>query len=229
MTARSTVEAAFSELEMLKLWRGLYMCMWHSDKPLVQEELAENLASFVHVLVRREVVFLFIKSFFSIMSREWLSIDRLRLDKFYMLIRRMIRHSFQFLLDNEWDRGLVNSLVQLLSDGPLNPDLSKVCSGVQLHVVEVYLPELLTVGANSVPAECSLLLLQPCCHLLANTRDPVTVQVIEANVLGQLVVGRKAEKLKVDVCVMSERLLQLAVSRDTLGRNRKTLYTLRQR
>ena len=27
---------------------------------------------------------------------------------------------------------------------------AQVCSGVQLHVVEVYLPELLTVGANSV-------------------------------------------------------------------------------
>lgn len=27
---------AFDELEMLKLWKGLYLTMWHSDKPLVQ-------------------------------------------------------------------------------------------------------------------------------------------------------------------------------------------------
>ncbi len=26
----------FSELEFLKLWKGLHTCMWHSDKPLVQ-------------------------------------------------------------------------------------------------------------------------------------------------------------------------------------------------
>lgn len=74
---------AFTELEMMKLWKGLYMCMWHSDKPLVQvraavqcvggggvglgvmgvcctlchpypqEELAENIASFVHILQNR--------------------------------------------------------------------------------------------------------------------------------------------------------------------------------
>ena len=26
----------FTELEFLKLWKGLFVCMWHSDKPLVQ-------------------------------------------------------------------------------------------------------------------------------------------------------------------------------------------------
>ena len=30
---------AFDELEMLKLWKGLYLTMWHSDKPLVQVDL----------------------------------------------------------------------------------------------------------------------------------------------------------------------------------------------
>ena len=25
-----------TELELLKLWKGLFVCMWHSDKPLVQ-------------------------------------------------------------------------------------------------------------------------------------------------------------------------------------------------
>ena len=31
---------AFTELEMMKLWKGLYVCMWHSDKPLVQVRAA---------------------------------------------------------------------------------------------------------------------------------------------------------------------------------------------
>ena len=31
---------AFDELEMLKLWKGLYLTMWHSDKPLVQVGLS---------------------------------------------------------------------------------------------------------------------------------------------------------------------------------------------
>ena len=75
----------------------------------------------------------------------------------------------------------------------------QTCSGIQLHMVEIYLPELLTVAANAVcilvcshllsvvcvmslntillrqvPAQCSLRLLQPCCQLLANTKEYVT-------------------------------------------------------
>lgn len=32
-----------SELDNCKLWRGLFFCMWMSDKPLVQEELADQI------------------------------------------------------------------------------------------------------------------------------------------------------------------------------------------
>merc|ERR1719429_1035925 len=34
-------------MEMMRLWKGLYYCFWMSDKPLVQEDLAENISSFV--------------------------------------------------------------------------------------------------------------------------------------------------------------------------------------
>ena len=33
-----------SPVELLKLWRGLFYCMWMADKPLVQEDLARKLA-----------------------------------------------------------------------------------------------------------------------------------------------------------------------------------------
>lgn len=33
--------------DLLKLWKGLFYCMWMSDKPLVQEELARKLAGLV--------------------------------------------------------------------------------------------------------------------------------------------------------------------------------------
>ena len=29
---------------MLRIWKGLFYCLWMSDKPLVQEELAKNIA-----------------------------------------------------------------------------------------------------------------------------------------------------------------------------------------
>ena len=38
--------------EILRIWKGLHYCFWMSDKPLVQEELAETISSFVHCFTR---------------------------------------------------------------------------------------------------------------------------------------------------------------------------------
>ena len=42
--SRETKEGQLSELDMAKIWRGLFFCMWHSDGPFVQDALAEKLA-----------------------------------------------------------------------------------------------------------------------------------------------------------------------------------------
>ena len=34
--SHAVLRVGFTELQMMKLWRGLHVCMWHSDKPLVQ-------------------------------------------------------------------------------------------------------------------------------------------------------------------------------------------------
>jgi hypothetical protein len=36
------VRSANTEQELLKLWKGLFYCMWMSDKPLVQDDLARS-------------------------------------------------------------------------------------------------------------------------------------------------------------------------------------------
>uniref|UniRef100_T1JIM9 Uncharacterized protein n=1 Tax=Strigamia maritima TaxID=126957 RepID=T1JIM9_STRMM len=40
---RSARKNGFKKDEMLKLWKGLFYCMWMSDKPLVQEDLATSI------------------------------------------------------------------------------------------------------------------------------------------------------------------------------------------
>ena len=67
----------FDELELLKLWKGLFYCMWMSDKPRVQQHLARDLAGLVDV-VREPVVLGFLDAFWRTMSREWVGIDVLR-------------------------------------------------------------------------------------------------------------------------------------------------------
>lgn len=67
--------------DMLKIWKGLFYCMWMSDKMAVQQELATNLASLVHDCSDASNAFVFLSAFYSTMMREWTQIDRLRLDK----------------------------------------------------------------------------------------------------------------------------------------------------
>ena len=35
------------ELDLAKIWKALFYCMWHADKPTVQNELAERLGAMV--------------------------------------------------------------------------------------------------------------------------------------------------------------------------------------
>ena len=37
-----------AELALLKVWKGLFYCMWMADKVPIQNELAENLAEQLH-------------------------------------------------------------------------------------------------------------------------------------------------------------------------------------
>ena len=67
---------AFSEAEMMRLWKGLYYCFWMSDKPLVQEELAESISSFIKCFHSQDSSLLFIQSFLQTFGREWFGIDR---------------------------------------------------------------------------------------------------------------------------------------------------------
>ena len=48
MSDAADLKPTFNRSEMLRLWKGLHYCFWMSDKPLVQEELAEKIASLIH-------------------------------------------------------------------------------------------------------------------------------------------------------------------------------------
>lgn len=36
------------ELDLMKIWKGLFYCLWMSDKAPVQEELASSISKLVH-------------------------------------------------------------------------------------------------------------------------------------------------------------------------------------
>jgi ribosomal RNA-processing protein 1 len=85
----SSLFPEFTNNDFLRLWKGLYYCMWMSDKPLVQEELAEDLGSLVHCFPDVKVGIQFFRNFLETMCLEWFGIDQWRIDKFMMVSNRI--------------------------------------------------------------------------------------------------------------------------------------------
>lgn len=76
---------AFSDADFLRVWKGLFYCMWMSDKPLIQEKLAEDLGGLLHCFDKPEIGIHFYGGFLATMNFEWFGIDQWRIDKFMMV------------------------------------------------------------------------------------------------------------------------------------------------
>merc|ERR1712029_1154330 len=157
--------------EILRLWKGLYYCFWMSDKPLVQEELAESISSFIKCFHSQDSSLLFIQSFFQTFGREWFGIDRWRTDKFMMFTRRFLRSSFKYLADKDWDEDLTKQLVEILkNDLVLSPD-SKTNIGFRLHVTDVYLEELAKVAHDKLNRDILEMIIDPFFEAIKNSQE----------------------------------------------------------
>ncbi|NXK39242.1 RRP1B protein, partial [Piprites chloris] len=176
----------FSQEELLKIWKGLFYCMWMQDKPLLQEELAANISQLIHVFQNAEARHLFLQTFWQTMSREWSGIDNLRLDKYYMLMRLILRQSFEVLKRNEWDESLVEPLLQLLMKEVMDPD-SNSPSGIKLHFIDIYLDELAKVGAKELTADQNLKFIEPFCRLAAKSKDRCLLHAVATGIFELIV------------------------------------------
>ncbi|PYH99375.1 putative ribosomal RNA processing protein [Aspergillus ellipticus CBS 707.79] len=74
-------------IELLKLWKGLFFCFYHSDRPLTQQALARTLSYSLVPTLPRSTVHRFLRAFWITIGRDFHSLDRLRLDKYLFLIR----------------------------------------------------------------------------------------------------------------------------------------------
>ncbi|NWW39834.1 RRP1B protein, partial [Panurus biarmicus] len=176
----------FSQEELLKIWKGLFYCMWMQDKPLLQEELAANISQLIHVFQNTEARHLFIQTFWQTMNREWNGIDNLRLDKYYMLMRLILRQSFEVLKRSEWDEGLTEPLLQLLMKEILDAD-SNSPTGIKFHFIDIYLDELAKVGAKELTADQNLKFIEPFCKIAAKAKDRRVLHAVATGVFEMIV------------------------------------------
>ncbi|KAI8615827.1 nucleolar protein,Nop52-domain-containing protein [Chytriomyces sp. MP71] len=167
---------ALTPKTMLGLWKGMFYCYWMSDKPLVQHELAERLAGLAISLEDSSKSLLYINGFWSILVREWFGIDRLRLDKFYNLIRNFHRAAFAFLEKNSWEASLVEEYVGMLEEGVLSVNNIRVPDSLRYHTCEVYLEELNKGVMDDIPNDIVLLLLRPFKTCLATSTNNILLE-----------------------------------------------------
>ncbi|KAH6631420.1 nucleolar protein,Nop52-domain-containing protein [Chaetomium tenue] len=127
------VASALTPLDVLKLWKGLFYALWMCDRAIPQQNLCAELADLIYVLPREAVV-PWMRGFWATMAREWTSIDVLRMEKFLLLVRRVVGAGFKWMRKgsggegskkkgnkegSNWDASKVDDVMGLLGEWPL--------------------------------------------------------------------------------------------------------------
>ncbi|KAK8683992.1 hypothetical protein V6N13_040030 [Hibiscus sabdariffa] len=237
-------QSEVSDEEMKKLWKGLFYCVWHADKMPAQFDLIEKLSS---VLLKLEpgLSLRYFSVFLLTMRREWTGIDKLRLDKFYLLIRRFLNRFFVMLKKSSWDLEFMRRSIRVLVDGTFLADDKFQGNGVNYHIASVFLEEIRPF--LPLRKEIVEVLLEPFVGILGKVGDRVLVGKIRSNVFDVFVkTGRRFLDLKRpggevddvdDVVVLgtislvmgfSTKFYELGSSVDCCQGNRKTVLALHE-
>lgn len=103
------------------------------DRAIPQQTLCNELADLVYILPR-DAVAPWLRGFWATMAREWTGIDVLRMEKFLLLVRRVVGAGFKWMRKDNggekggkkgpkegssaWDASKVDSMVGLLGEWP---------------------------------------------------------------------------------------------------------------
>ncbi|RZS15993.1 hypothetical protein BHM03_00047925 [Ensete ventricosum] len=237
---------AVSDADLAKIWKGLFYCVWHADKLPVQVDLAGRLATLLESLAA-PLAARYFEAFVVTIRREWGGIDFLRLDKFYLLIRKFLRHAFLLLRMNAWNPDLVVRMIGILSEKSLLAVDRYPANGVNYHVTEVFLDEI----KDLLPVDLEILdsVLKPFILVMGKSSDKVLVNKIKVNIFDRLLDnGRKLLSIEkagnhVDSVCEVDRLGNFALllqfakmffdsasasASETLQGNRKILFGLHE-
>ncbi|KAH8236001.1 hypothetical protein KR032_012238, partial [Drosophila birchii] len=175
----------FNEEDLKRIWKGLYYTMWKSDKPIVQEELAERLAHMVDSFGGNTTCSLaYFSAFMRTMSEEFSGIDQWRMDKFLMLVRRMLRHTLRLLKQNTWSVKLINAFNH-------NMQQSVLCEtpqshGLTMHYLDIFIEELAKMSDGDITAAQVNIFLRPFVTYMAMQSDAQLVDQCRTRVLYHL-------------------------------------------
>ncbi|KAJ5682249.1 hypothetical protein N7462_005414 [Penicillium macrosclerotiorum] len=92
-------------VDLLKLWKGIFFCFYHSDRPLTQQALARALSYTLVPSLPHATLHRFLRAFWITIGRDFHSLDRLRLDKYLLLIRCYVGVAFGLFLKGPAENG----------------------------------------------------------------------------------------------------------------------------
>lgn len=230
------------EADLKKLWKGLFYCMWHTDKAAAQADLARSFAALLQPLSLQGAA-AFFAAFLVTIRREWAGLDRLRMDKFYDLIRQMVASILGYLDKHRWQDDAVQLFMQQLRHGTLLAGDNFAALGVNLHLADIYVDELLRHAlqrGGALPPEHVPSLLDPFIGALAEASAMPLLRRVHLEVFGKVlhlqrvgagppaaVGGRSTPPSPLaaaDLAPVAARLFELAAAPQTAARNRKLLY-----
>ncbi|KAI3929249.1 hypothetical protein MKX01_006485 [Papaver californicum] len=237
-----------SDEQMRKIWKGLFYCVWHSDKQQVQLELINNLSSLLVTFDDLNLSVQYFEVFLITMRREWSGIDYLRLDKFYLLIRKFLHQFFNLLKKNGWDIELMERLMGVLEVKTLFSVDGYPAHGVNYHFSEIFFEELKAFVPFSLDVFKFDVLIKPFLLVLKKSTDKILLSKIKTSMSEFLLRNGKkllefkkssdsSENVEADVeffgtialtFSLSAKLFVLGSSEDCLQGNRKVLFGLHE-
>ncbi|TPX41314.1 hypothetical protein SeMB42_g05615 [Synchytrium endobioticum] len=195
LVCRLKQKSSITNIELLKLWRAIFFCFWHSDKRPAQEHLATKLASLMHEL-DDALAWRFYETFWVTILNAWSSIDRLRLDKYYYLLRLFHRNALQWLSQHEWSEEWLIKMLNVLSEGPLHPTNMKVPDSLRYHSAEVFFEELENALEGSkckrLSSQVLYKLVTPFIRLMSKTRNPIVCKYVRQGIIEPILAKRYA-------------------------------------
>lgn len=150
----------------------------------------------------------FLETFWDTIVSEWSGLDKHRIDKFYLLVRRFVASGFQLLAEEGWNLVAAQRFGQILGKfdrGVLSTNDPRVSDSLTYHLSDIYLDELEKViesvhdsqqdaeeeegegeGEEDLPLVPTLELLKPFVDALATAKSKAMYERIWSNVFEPL-------------------------------------------
>lgn len=198
----SSIDSRLDTLSMAKLYKGLFYCYWMSDKPLIQQQLANELSDLCLVyrpnplsttsksLAQLQITkggLQFWKGFWVAIRAEWHGIDRHRIDKYLLLCRRFLGSGLRLLQRVDWNKKAIEEWSEILQETVLNVTDPTNPMSLAYHFCDIFLEELdktlqpVASSSNESEPEVEILpapinsLLTPFFHGLSKARPGIAI------------------------------------------------------